>query len=249
MTHSPFNHTKSQLVPGVWLSPGFYLAYWENHINKLFTPKEIIERVELKQHREVWVGSIFAAAQFRASGIQHFVGLPSQEPPDVEVVRFLDTATAKGTPGTKVERIPLEVTRCNMAKGETLLGQIEKKNKPAYEGMSLLVYEYGSKKVSDYEAVHEALKQKEHVYFDTIISVAQVDHTANGLVLPDGTFAVTMLYPRKGQTPLNVSDPKAFFRYPEVVTKTQLAAGTQWEELGSYELLAPALKNKRKARP
>lgn len=234
-------HTESQLMPGFWFSPGFYAAYWDNHINKLFTTRQIIERVELKPHREVWVGSIFAAAQ-SLGGVQHFVGLPAQEPPDVEVIKFTETSTKKGTPGIQLSRIPLEVTRCNMATDETLIGQIRKKNKAAYTGYNLLVYEYGSTQTSNYETIYQTLKQEEEIFFDSIISVAKVDHTSSGIALAEGTFVVSSLYPRKGQTSLNISNSEAFFRYPEVVRPIGRATGTEWKNLGSFGLLAPKLK-------
>jgi hypothetical protein len=239
----PFKLTQTELKPGVWFSPGFYQAFWDNSVSKRFTPDEIVQRVELKRHRELWVGAIFAASQ-SLSGVQHFVGLPEDEPPDVEVVKFTETTTKKGTPATALSRIPLEVVRCDVSAGETLLGQIGLKNKKPWEGLSLLIYEYGNTVSSSYTGVYEALR-KEKVLLSDIVVVTKVDVTDAGIRLPDGSFTVTSLYPVKGQTLLNVNDSNAFFRYPEVVTKTGLGTGTKWKDMGSYKLLLPTLKAKK----
>lgn len=237
--------TESQLSTGVWFSPGFYQAYWKNSIQKSFTSKEILERNELKRHRELWIASIFAAAQ-SLSGKQHFIGVPADEPPDVEVVFFTEIKTPKGTPATKVSRHSLEVVRCDTVAGEDLLSQIEIKNREPWAGLGLLIYEYGNNgKATDYESVYQALQKIEKVHLTSITVVTEIESTAARIMLPSGSFAVTQLYPTRGQTVLNINDSNAFFRHPEVTKKAGLGTGTEWEDLGNYKLLNPILKPRK----
>ena len=246
MTISDNSHQRisSELKPGVFFSPGFYMGYWENCIVKNFSANTIISDVRLKQHREVWIGAIIAATQ-TLSGIQHFVGLPADEPPDVDVVKFPSTKTPLGREGTKIKRFHVEITRCNVDAGETILGQILKKNKPAYTGMSLVVYVYGDYQRIDFEPIHKALQEESVIYFDEINVLMLVGATGEINLLPS-TYGFTRVYPSPGQTLVNMSDKVAFFREPDVVQGTGLGVATEWNDLGSYELLTPKLDKKSK---
>lgn len=243
MDLSSIHHTtSSELKPGVFFSPGFYMAYWENCIVKNFSANVIISDVRLKQHREVWIGAIIAATQ-TLSGIQHFVGLPTDEPPDVDVVKFPKTHTPLGREGTKIERFHVEITRCSIDDSETILGQILKKNKPAYTGMSLVVYVYGDYQRIDFEPIQKALQEEPAVYFDEINILMLVGATGEIDLLPN-TYGLTRVHPSPGQTLVSTSDKKAFFREPDVVQGTGLGVATEWNDLGSYTLLTPKLDPK-----
>jgi len=217
------------------------MAFWQNAILKRFDKATVLNSQELKPYREMWVGAIIAASQ-SLSGTKHYVGLPDDEPPDIDVVRLLDT-DFKGKASTKMERLLIEVTRCNFDAGETIVGQIKKKNKPAYAGMRLAVYVHGNDRGTKFQDIFDALQKLKPV-FSTVLIVGTVD-VAGGLLLTKGYFGVTGVWPNKGQTLVNINNRKAFFRHPEVFRKSRLATGTEWEDLGSLILKPPELKTSK----
>lgn len=237
-------HTKSDLRLGVFFSPGFYMAFWNECILKRFSAVDILSRIEFKQHREMWLGAIMAASQTKGTGVQHFVGLPNDEPRDVDVVRMVDIKIPSGKMGTAIERLFIQITRCNLDAGETLLQQIKKKNKPAYKDIILAVYKYGYEPMSDFKAVHDALKKEKEIFPSEVLSI-ELAEIARSIVLPAGTYGLTRLYPKIGQHLVRLSDQEAFFRNPEVVQGTGLGVSTEWKDLGTFELLPPVLKKSR----
>lgn len=230
-----------ELQPGYYFSPGFYKDFWINCIEKQFTEQTKLTNNKLKPYREVWIGAIFAALQTKITGIQHFVGLPPNEPPDIWVGRYVPVTTPKGRSGTNFDRMPIEITRCNLDAQETLFGQIKKKNKSAYSDTILLVYIYGAGKEVNFQEVADKIKLMGRVYPSEILVIGQVDKTSNGIVFPRGTFAQTKLYPDGGQDIVNTSDNSAFFRNPEVMTSLKRGVSRDLKELGRMMLVPPKI--------
>lgn len=237
--------TVTELKPGYYFSPGFYMGYWKNCILANFPMDVIKSHNNLTKHREVWVGAILAASNTKDSGIQHFVGLPEDEPPDVDIIYDEPTKTASGKEGVNRKHLHVEITRCDLDAGETLLGQILNKNKPAYAGMILAVYVYGKQTQNDYQAVLDALKKEVRVYPTEIVCVEFVMAAGGGrILLMPGTYGISRLWPKPGSKVVNLSDNTAFFRRPTDVigyATPRRGAGTEWQDLGSLTLLPPKI--------
>lgn len=215
------------------------MAYWQNIVLSRISLEIIQKENSLKRYREMWVGSILAAHQTKVTGIPHFVGLPNTEPPDVEIVHIPKTPLPSGRMGLEWKYQTVEITRCSMGAGETLIGQIVKKNRDAYSGMILVVYAYGAQ---DPINLHELYKQLQRIIVKPteILIVCQAEKTVATL-LPEGTFCIVKVYPSPGQSLINISDPSSFFRVPEVVKKDQRAISTKHIDLGTFELLPPEI--------
>jgi hypothetical protein len=237
--------TVTELKPGYYFSPGFYMGYWEHCILANFPLDVIKAHNNLTKHREMWVGAILAASDTKDSGVQHFVGLPEDEPPDVDIIYDEPTVTASGKDGVNRKHLLVEITRCDLDAGETLLGQILHKNTPAYEGMLLAVYVYGKQAQSDYQAVLDALKKEKQVYPTEIVCVEFVVAAGGGkILLPPGSYGISRLWPKPGSKLVNLSDKVAFFRQPTDVigyASPRRGTGTEWQDLGSLTLLPPKI--------
>lgn len=228
-----------QVEKGYYFSPGFYMGYWVNCIEKYYSKEIIMKHVKLKQHREVWIGAILAAWQTKVNGTKHYVGLPEREPPDVEIVRFIPAKGPKGGDGTGMEKMGFEVTRCSVDEGETMLGQIKKKNKAAYTGMSLVVYTYGGEE-TDFNELRDGIDKLGKIYPMEIIVAGPVLGTPSIKFQP-GTFGITRMYPNKGQDLVNIFDEEAFFLHPHVRAVTGRGVKTKLEDLGYIELMPPEI--------
>lgn len=231
---------KIQVESGYYFSPGFYMNYWLNCIEKYYSSDVIKSHVKLKIHREVWTGAILAAWQTKVNGIKHYVGVPEREPPDVEVVRFIPTTGPKGGDGTNMQKVGFEITRCSMDEGETLIEQIKKKNKPAYSGMSLVVYVYGGI-ATDFNRLHEEVIGLGKIYPIEIIVAGPVIGTETTTFEP-GTFGITKIYPQKGQDTVNLFDKQAFFMHSNVRAVTGRGVTRKLKDLGYIELMPPEIE-------
>ena len=244
MIRDRHSHVQTYLRPGFWVSPGFYMGYWKECILANF-PLEIIKKHNgLTKYREMWVGAILAASDTKDSGTHHFVGLPGREPPDVDIIHYENTLTSTGKKGLKRKHTSVEITRCDLDSGETLLDQVLNKNKPAYTGMNLAVYVYGSPSQTDYQYVLNALKKEEQVYPTEIVCLEFVMNAGPILLLP-GSYGISRLWPKPGSKLVNLSDANAFFRRPnDVVTDAipRLRTGRDYQDLGTFELLTPKIK-------
>lgn len=195
------------------------------------------KHVKFKQYREVWLGAIIAAGHSKLTGVKHFVGLPNDEPPDVQIVKLNQERMPGGRIGTSIEALKVEITRCNLAENETLIGQIVKKNTPAYKDMTLAVYLYGG----DAVYMTEITKQIEalgEIHLAEIMVVGKVDAMVDQ-DLPKGTFAQVFLYPVPAQTTFNIADESAFFRIPAVLTAKNRGVSTKLTPIGVLRLLPP----------
>lgn len=209
------------------------MAFWKEAVIGQFDTKTIISHPKFKLYRELWVGSIVAASQSVASDFKHYVSMPDDEPPDVEISRLVPVEV-NGKQGNNLERLPIEITRCDFFSGETLLGQIAKKNKPAWAGLKLAVYAYGDEEIGppQLQEVFDAL-QKDKVLLSDIL-IMRFIASAN-------TYEVTRVYPKVGQSHFSADDQKAFFMEPEVFQKSRRAVSTNWEHLGSLKLMPPSI--------
>lgn len=227
--------TITEPVPGLFFSPGFYMAFWQNAVIGKFDMNTILTHQKFKPYRELWIGAIVAASQSSASDFQHFVAIPDDEPPDVEVARLVPV-TVNGKDGNSLERLPIEITRCDFYSGETLLGQIAKKNKPAWAGMKLAVYAYGDEGTEppDVQAIMKELHGQK-VYLSDILVIRHIAH--------ENLYEVSRLYPKPGQSHFSATDEKAFFMHPEVFKKSRRGLSTEWEHLGSLRLMPPDIES------
>ena len=222
------------------------MGYWQHCILANFPPETIKTHNKLTKHREVWVGAILAASNTKDSGIKHFVGLPADEPPDVDIIYDEPITTASGKTGTNRKHLSIEITRCDLDAGETLLGQILHKNTSAYSGMILAVYVVnGEQTKNDYQAVLDALKKEKQVYPTEIVCLEFVVAAGNGtILLPPGTYGISRLWPKPGSKIVNLADKVAFFREPTDVigyATPRLGISTEWQDLGSIILLPPEI--------
>lgn len=227
------------LTTGFYFSPGYFLAYWRKYIAKL--PDNIIYKdVRLKQYREMFLGAHIAALQTKLTSMNHFVGLPADEPPDVNVVRFSPSLTKNGKEASNFDTIRIEVTRCDMEEGENALTQILNKNKPGYAGMTLAVHTSGNNKSANLEEVYKSLKEQDKIYPREILIFGPAVGTRYIRLLP-GTYSVSKVWPDRSSDLVYQLDSKAFFKTPEVITTTGRGASREAKLLGFVELLPPKL--------
>jgi hypothetical protein len=218
---------------GDYYSPGFYMAYWDNGIVKYLPAQAVLNDNRLKKYRELWIGSILAAAQSKSTDSQYYVGLPLDEPPDVELAMMSHTKTASGRVGLEMNLIPVEIVRCDVMSGETLAMQITLKNKPAYANYIVAIYIFGGNP-TDLATINDELK-KVKVYPVQITMVAQAVETESGILLSDPS------YPVRAQTIVSRNDPKAFFKGHNIIHKQGRGIQSEPNLLGRARLLLPKL--------
>lgn len=233
---------RTEMVPDIYLSPGFYMGFWESCIEKLFTPEQIKDHIKLQQHREMRVGAIVAAAITHQSKVQHFLGIPDSDPPDV-LLMHQEEAIVNGKKGTEPKYIHLEVVRCDFDDGETLLDQALIKNLPVYKNMTVAIDVTGVTRPDSYQAAVEGLAELEEVHPSQYIAVEQIGVVGEANYQP-GVFRITQLYPSKTISHVRRIDNEAFFRAPtDVIGRAMPARGisTEWQDLGNFTLLPPTL--------
>jgi len=235
--------TEIYLESGYYFSPGYYRDFWINKIENVFPEEVKNKNVKLKPHREVWVGAIIAAGHTKLTGIKHYVGLPHDEPPDVNILKLRDEVMASGREGLYAEILKIEITRCSLADKEELIEQIRRKNKPAWKGMTLAIYLYGHGEAIDMVKLAAQVKGLPEVYLAEIMIVGKVEKMLDE-DLPQGTFAQVFLYPEVAQTTFNVNDESLFFRWPEVLKLGSRGINTKMTPLGTYRILAPDIQTK-----
>jgi len=233
---------RTEMIPDVYLSPGFYMGFWDACIEKLFTAEQIKCHDKLQQHRELRVGAIVAAAITRESGVDHFVGIPDRDPPDI-LVMWQEEVIEKGKRGTVPKYIHMEVVRCDFDSGENLLDQALIKNKPIYKKMAVAIDVTGTRKPESYKAAIEGLSKLDEIHPVQYIAVEQIGVVGEARYQP-GVFRITQLYPSETIYHVRRIDEKAFFRTPtDVIGKAMPARGisTEWQDLGNFTLLPPTL--------
>jgi hypothetical protein len=225
----------TKLKPGLLLSPGFYKDFWTESIEKVFTEKQILSQ-PFKPYRELWVGTPIAALYSKLHNGHYFIEMPSDEPPDVNIVRFLPTSSPSGRKGHRIERLATEVVRCNLDRGETIMGQISIKNKPEYQDLALAVYVFGGGETDNWEELHKELNNMK-VYLSEIKLVGKVEATKK-IKLPQGSFLIANIYPELTQHLIHSDDEAAFFHAP-MLREGQKAFNTTLHESGMLKLVPP----------
>jgi hypothetical protein len=232
---------KIHLKHGYYFSPGYYRDFWINKIENVF-PEEIKNKnVKLKPYREVWVGAIIAAGHTKLTGIKHYVGLPPDEPPDVNILKLTNETMPSGREGTRAEVLRVEITRCSLADNEELINQIRRKNTLAYKGMTLAIYLFGGGETIRMEDLKALIMELPEIYLEEIMIIGKVEGML-GQELPEGTFAQIFLYPELAQTTFNINDESLFFRRPDVLTVKGRGISNEMRPTGTFRLLAPEIK-------
>lgn len=216
------------------------MGYWRNCIEANFTPDVVWGHTKLQKHREMYAGAVMAAAQTKATKIPHFIGLPDDEPSDIDIVKLVEIKMPSGRMGTVVQRLNIQLTECNFARGDTLLEQFKKKNKPAYADIIVAIHVIGRVEDSDFSSDWTNLQNLEKIYPNEVLVIESVD-IADGVRQPIDSFGLTRIYPNEGASLTNLADEEAFFFEPAVFTKTHKAVSVEWEDKGSFTLLAPSL--------
>lgn len=202
---------------GYYFSPGFYQAYWLDHIQDKIPNHDSFSNQKLEQFQELWIGSIFAALYTKGTGDQYYVGLPERDPPDVLLARLIPVEF-KGREAYNLERMPVEITRCHLDEGENLYDQIMRKNKSAYDDKVLLVYLYGVGGKINFEDIVKRLKAEKKIYPIEIFVIAKVAKEGEKS-LTKNAFVGMMVYPEYRQQTVDLDDNQAFFSHPPVLNR------------------------------
>ncbi len=233
---------QTEMIPDIYLSPGFYMGFWKACIENRFSPIQIKEHTKLQQHRELRVGAIVAAAITRQRRMQYFVGIPRSDPPDILLMHQKEI-TVNGKKGTEPEYIHLEVVRCNFDEGETILGQATIKNKPVYRNTTIAIDVTGTTNHISYKQAVIGLADLAKVYPAQFIAIEQIGVVGEAAYQP-GVFRITQLYPSETVSHVRQIDEQAFFRTPtDVLGRATPARGvsTEWQDLGNFTLLPPTI--------
>lgn len=225
-----------ELARNMYFSPGYFYFFWRDVVAAKYSYHQIVTSNKLKPYREVWAGAIIAAHQTAATGRQHFVGLPDDEPPDIRIVSLEEVATKSGRLGTNLQRLEMEVTWCDIERGDTLLGHIDLKNKPAYQDMHLLIYLTRPPETMDFNGVRKTLKGRQ-VHLASIMVVAEV-HEINNAPAPKDSYAVVSLL-SEAQTAVSTTDQVSFFVQPEIIRVSKRGISTELMEGGTVRLVPP----------
>lgn len=187
------------------MSPGRYQEFWRNKILPNFDREQLSSSSVLKPYRELWLGSIIAAAYTAGTGRKWFVGLGLSDPPDFILASTEAAESPSGRKGINLRQIGFEATWCDLSRGDTLLGHISLKNKPSYVGMEVLVYltDSGVRAV-DIAGVRDHLR-KQRVYPDNIHVLLSLASLPGRPLLP-GTFQLFSLKAPYMERILNLTD-------------------------------------------
>jgi hypothetical protein len=230
------------LKPGYYFAPGFYMDYWINGVLKNFDHKIVATDTRFQKHREMVCGAILAAANSIAGPkIKTFVGLNEDTHPDLDLAYYVKEKLPGGVEGYVRKHIYVEQTRCNIDEGEDIVEQILKKNTPENKGIMVAVSIFGYGK-SEPDKVHKILAEQKEIYPAQIVEVASISK-AGTIYVPKDSYGINLLWPNSGSTMLNLNDPKAFFRNPDVLPQN-FGRKTGYEEvdLGKFTLQYPVLK-------
>ena len=225
---------------GYYFSPGFFSEYWLNYIQEKVEGHDSFASNKMKKYQELWVGSIFAALYTKSTGEKYFVGLPEKDPPDVWLVRHVPIVR-NGRECLKSERIPVEITRCHLDKGEHLFTQISNKNKPSNDNFVLLVYLYGKGKTVSFTYLVEQIAKMDKIHPAEFFVIAKT-YNCKDDNLKHNTFVGTMVYPEYRQQTVDLSDHDAFFKHPEVI-RQKLGISREVKMVGIRTLAPPNTNN------
>ncbi len=167
------------------------------------------------------------------------MALPHDDPPDVLIGAFEETKLPSGRTGSRLDWFPIEITRCDEASGETLFGQIQKKNKQAYENMILVIYLQGANKIPDLADLSKSLNALQIFYPTEVIVIAELNAKANKV--PLGTFAFAQIYPKYDSYVVRRDDINAYFTKPNVMRVTGRGVQSTPVRVADIEWMPPAI--------
>lgn len=212
------------------------MRYWEAITAKY--PAEFLEKSDyLKTFREVRNGAILAALWTKADGNKYYVSFPTNEPADVDIYKLIDLEF-KGIPSYRLEKMPVQLTRCSIDDRESLIKQITRKNKPALSNMSLVVHIQASSGNLDIGAISREVASLGTVYPDEIALIAPIESGSR-----TQRYAQALIYPlvdgdKFRESTVDYDDQSAFFIEPGVL-QSRLGTGTEFEEIGSFIPIVP----------
>ncbi len=203
-------------TPDDKIAPGIYMRYWEDIVSGYGI--DSLEINKLKAYREVRNGAILAALWTKATGEKHFVSFPHEEPADVEIYSLV-SKDFNGKPSYDICRVPVQLTRCLLSRGETILGQIVKKNKPSLENTTLVVHIIGENNiVINLSDIIKRIHKIEKIYPREIAILAPIHDTSS----VKQTFAQQLIYSRdddrfRSSIRVNLDETDAFFAEPPIM--------------------------------
>lgn len=218
------------------IAPGLYMDYWQAIVRK-YGAKHL-NMNKFKPYREVRNGAILAAMWTKNTGRKHFVSFPHDKPADVEIYS-LRQAVHDGKASYDLVKIPVQLTRCSLASGETLIGQIKKKNKPYLSNTSLVVHMIGEDDVVlDIKNLVKDLRDIVPLYPKEIAVLAPVEDTS----VSEQTYAQLLIYHRDEtqvcSSRIHTGEKDAFFKIPSVMHSAR-GTGQAIEHVGEFNLLLP----------
>lgn len=230
---------KLEFKYGYYFSPGFYRDYWINYIQGKIPGYDSFSNNRLEPYQELWLGSIFAALYTKSTGDKYYVGPPESDPPDVWLVRHVPIVY-KEREATSLERMSVEITRCNLDEGENLFDQIMNKNTPAYDNMVLLVYLYGVGQDVNFSEICEQLAKKDKVHPMEIFVIANITGK-DGIKPRSTTFVGAMVYPEYRTQMVSMADDQAFFHHPSAITQGKLGLSRELKPVETRVIMPPSL--------
>lgn len=218
------------------IAPGLYMKYWQAIVKK--HGPDALDVNKLKTYREVRNGAILAALWTKATGSKHFISFPHDEPADVEVYR-LAPRKFQGKLSYELQKIPVQLTRCSLANGETISGQIIKKNKCSLENMTLIVHMIGEDNTTiNLNKIVEDVARIEKIFPREIAVIAPIEDPGSN----QQTFAQLLVYSRDDNRPrasrVNLGEKDAFFDTPSVM-RSHRGTGRAIELSGEFSLMLP----------
>ncbi len=235
-TYNDFMIERRLFTPEDKIAPGLYMKYWEGIVNKY--GEDHLETNLLKQYREVRNGAIIAALWTKTTGTKHFVSFPHHEPNDVEIYS-LEPTTFKGIPSWRLQLAPIQLTRCSLKDGETIIGQVIKKNTEVLSDTILVVHILGEDGITiDLNQIVNDINNLKIIHPTEIVLIAPIEDSASA----EQTFAQILLYKRgeEGVRTSRVSydDKEAFFEEPNIMRSLR-GTGQAIEESSKFSLIFP----------
>lgn len=202
------------LQKGDYVSPGLYMEYWGAIVRK-YGEQKAFSLNSLKQYKELRVGAILAALWTSTTGEKWFVGMPQDEPADVDLLRIMPAVTKSGRESFGQEIIPVQITRCSAPVGEDIVSQIRRKNKPALSKHTLIVDVSGDGEKIDINDVAKRLSNLGTLYPREIAIVATVGSTPEPPYV--SMYLQFLLHPVHRQSTVKSSDSNSFFVEPTII--------------------------------
>lgn len=222
--------------PGDKIAPGLYMNYWQSIVAKHGADR--LETNKLKSYREVRNGAILAALWTKTTNQKHFVSFPSDEPADVEIYS-LSYEDYNGIPSYRLQKIPVQLTRCSLKDGETIAGQALKKNKESLKDTTLVVHLLGEENVTiDLNQIVADVRKIKPIYPREVVLLAPVVDSST----EEQSFAQLLIYSenddRVRSSQVHLGDSDAFFTEPSVM-RSQKGTGQAIDIAGEFSLMIP----------